>query len=146
MREVGRLTRRELLGLIAVGAVGLATVPVLVACGTETAGAGGVAGGFATEQVAQRVEVAASADGALKWDRVAYAAKAGDVTFVVKNPSPLPHRFGVEGNGVSAHSKDLGAGKTGSYTLKGLQAGEYQIVCDYPGHKAAGMVAKLVVS
>ncbi|MFN8539335.1 MAG: plastocyanin/azurin family copper-binding protein [Thermomicrobiales bacterium] len=96
--------------------------------------------------MAQRVEVVAAADGALKWDRVAYAAKAGDVTFVVKNPSPLPHRFGVEGNGVSAHSKDLGAGKTGSYTLKGLQAGEYQIVCDFPGHKAAGMVAKLVVS
>ena len=140
------MTKRELLGLLVGGVVGVVGMPVLAGCGTGTAGAGGAAGGFATVQVAQRVEVVAAADGALKWDRVAYAAKAGDVTFVVKNPSPLPHRFAVEGNGVSAHSKDLGAGKSGSYTLKGLQAGEYQIVCDYPGHKAAGMVAKLVVS
>src|SRR5215203_5381456 len=146
MQAVGMLTRRRLLGLLAVGAMGVVAMPVLTACGTETAGASGDPGSFTTELTAQRVEVATSPNGALKWARTLYAAKAGDVTFVVKNPSPLPHRFGIEGNGVSAHSKDLGAGKTGTYTLKGLQAGEYQIICDYPGHKAAGMVAKLVVS
>jgi uncharacterized cupredoxin-like copper-binding protein len=31
------------------------------------------------------------------------------------------------------------------YTVKGLPAGEYQIVCNYPGHKAAGMIATLIV-
>ncbi len=146
MQGTGRLRRRQVLGLLAVGTVGLVAAPVLAACGTGTAGASGNSGDFTSELAAQRVEVAASPDGALKWDRTAYAARAGDVTFVVKNPSPLPHRFGVEGNGVSAHSNDLGAGKTGNYTLKGLQAGEYQIICDFPGHRQAGMVAKLTIS
>jgi uncharacterized cupredoxin-like copper-binding protein len=146
MQGVGTLTRRRLLGLLAVGAVGVVATPVLAACGTGTAGASGNNGDFTSELTAQRVEVATSPDGTLKWDRAAYAARAGDVTFVVKNPSPLPHRFGVEGNGVSAHSNDLGAGKTGNYTLKGLQAGEYQIICNYPGHSQAGMVAKLTIS
>ena len=118
----------------------------LAACGSTTAGANGSKGGFTSEPVAQRVEVAAARDGTLKWDRTVYEGQAGDVTFVVRNPSPIQHRFGVEGNGLNAHSGDLAAGKTGNYTLRGLQPGEYQIVCDYPGHREAGMVAKLVVS
>jgi uncharacterized cupredoxin-like copper-binding protein len=146
MRGTGQVTRRRALGLIAAGAAVLVAAPVLAACGSTTAGASGKDGGFTSEPVAQRVEVSAAPDGTLKWDRTAYQAKAGDVTFVVKNPSPVQHRFGVEGNGLNAHSGDLAAGKTGTYTLKGLQAGEYQIVCDYPGHRQAGMVAKLTVT
>ena len=146
MQGSGQLTRRRLMGLLAVGVVGIAATPTLVACGSATSGANGTNGGFFSEPVAQRVQVAASPDGALKWDRTSYQAKAGDVTFVVKNPSPIQHRFGVEGQGLNAHGGDLAAGKTGNYTLKGLQPGEYQIVCDYPGHREAGMVAKLVVS
>jgi uncharacterized cupredoxin-like copper-binding protein len=146
MRGTGRLTRRRALGLLAVGIAGIVATPALAACGSTTAGASGTNGGFTSELVAQRVEVAAARDGALKWDRTMYQAKAGDVTFVVKNPSPIQHRFGVEGNGLNAHGGDLTAGKTGNYTLKGLQPGEYEIVCDYPGHRQAGMVAKLTVS
>jgi uncharacterized cupredoxin-like copper-binding protein len=145
MQGTGRLTRRRVLGLLAVGVVGVVATPALAACGSTTAGANGTSGGFSSEPAAQRVEVSAAPDGTLRWDRAAYQAKAGDVTFVVKNPSPIQHRFGVEGNGLNAHSGDLAAGKTGTYTLTGLRAGEYQIVCDYPGHRAAGMVARLTV-
>ncbi len=47
---------------------------------------------------------------------------------------------------MNAHSGDVSPGNTYHYTLKGLRAGEYQIVCDDPGHRQAGMVAKLTVA
>ena len=145
---VARPTRRQLLRFLAAATLGIAASPALAACGT---GAGGAGDGkqqtaFSSEVVAQTVEVAAAPDGTLRWDRQEYRAQAGDVTFVVRNPSPVAHRFGVEGNGVNAHSPDLLSKKTGSYTLRGLKAGEYTIVCNYPGHREAGMVAKLVVT
>ena len=140
------LRRRRALGLLAAATAGVIATPLLAACGSDATGATGKRGVFTDEPVAQRVEVAAQPDGTLKWDRAAYQAQAGDVTFVVKNPSPVPHRFGIEGNGITAHGRDLAAGKTGNYTLKGLQAGAYTIVCDFPGHREAGMVAQLVIS
>ena len=143
-----RLTRRRVLMLFPAAVLSVAAVPALVACGTGAGGSGGNGqpDGFSSELVAQRVEVSAAPDGTLRWDRAEYRAQAGDVTFAVRNPSPIPHRFGVEGNGVVADSPNIAAGKSGDYTLKGLRAGEYQIVCNYPGHRIAGMVAKLVVS
>lgn len=145
MAGTAPLTRRRALGLLAVATLSVIAPPALAACGTATTGAPDD-GGFTSEPVAQRVEVAALPDGTLQWDRPLYQARAGDVTFVVRNPSPLPHRFGVEGNGISARSGDLAAGKTGTYTRKGLRAGEYTIVCDFPGHRGAGMVARLIVT
>ena len=68
------------------------------------------------------------------------------MTFVVRNPSPIPHRFAVEGNGVKAQSGECKAGETNRYTLKGLQPGEYQLVCTYQGHREARMVARLIVT
>ncbi len=139
------VTRRRLLGLCAAA---LGSV-VLGACGGAASGAGDksqTAGGFSNEVVAQRIAVSTMPDGTLRWDSAVYRAQAGDVTFVVRNPSPVQHRFGVEGQGVNAHGSDLLTGKTGNYTLKGLQAGEYTIVCDYPGHRVAGMLAKLIVA
>jgi plastocyanin len=115
---------------------------ILAACGT-----GGSAGGtgFSTEVVAQQVRVAADPNGSLRWDKATYEATAGDITFVVENNSPVTHQFTIEGNGVNYRSKNLKSKSTSNLTVQGLPAGEYQIICDYPGHKAAGMVAKLVV-
>jgi plastocyanin len=134
---VSSLWRRGLLcsALVALGVA-------LVACGG--AGAGGD-GQFSGEVVAQRVAVAADRGGALRWDRATYEATAGDITFVVSNPSPMPHQFTVEGNGVSYRSKTFSANTTNNFTVKALPAGEYQIVCDYAGHRQAGMVARLIV-
>ena len=120
-----------------------------------SAGGAGAAGGaisngaitaFTGDTMAQQVQVAADPSGALKWDRATYTAKAGDVTFVVTNKSSTFHNFAVEGPNVNAQSKNFGANSTNSYTIKGLPPGEYLIVCNYPGHRAAGMIAKLIVT
>ena len=101
---------------------------------------------FFSQVVDQKVSVAADPTGGLKWDKSAYTAPAGDVTFVVSNPSPVQHQFGVEGNGISYESGNLGGGTTVNLTIKGLPPGEYTIVCNFPGHKEGGMVAKLTVT
>ena len=113
--------------------------------GAGQAGTGAITA-FSGDTAAQQVAVAADPSGALKWDRATYTAKAGDVTFVVTNKSSSFHNFAVEGPGVSAQGKNFGANTTTTYTLQGLQPGEYLIVCNYPGHRAAGMVAKLIVT
>lgn len=100
---------------------------------------------FWSEVAAQKADVAADPSGALRWDKTEYTATTGDVTFVVKNPSPVQHQFAVEGNGVSYQSGNLSGGSTNNLTIKGLPPGEYLIVCNFPGHKEGGMVAKLTV-
>jgi uncharacterized cupredoxin-like copper-binding protein len=114
----------------------------LVAC----SGAGGAGGNqFSDEVVAQRVAVAADPTGALRWDRATYEATAGDMTFVVSNPSSMQHQFTLEGHGVTYRSKTFASNSTNYFTVKALPAGEYQLICDYAGHKQAGMVARLLV-
>ena len=114
----------------------------LVAC----AGAGAADGSqFSSEVVAQRVAVAADPTGAPRWDRATYEATAGDITFVVDNPSPAPHQFTLAGQGVNYRSKNFKANTTQTFTVRALPPGEYQLICDYPGHRAAGMVATLIV-
>lgn len=100
---------------------------------------------FATDQVAQKVNITTDASGQFKWDKTTFTATAGDVTFVVKNPSAMEHEFSVDGNGINYTSPTLKAGATGTYTIKGLKAGEYRLVCKVAGHEQLGMVAKLVV-
>jgi plastocyanin len=124
--------------------VTLALVVVLLACGAGRDTKGGV-GDFSAEIVAQRVPVAADPSGALRWDRASYAATAGDSTFVVNNSSPVAHQFSIEGGGMMYKSPNFGTNTTNMFTVKGLPVGEYRIVCNYPGHKAAGMVARLTV-
>jgi uncharacterized cupredoxin-like copper-binding protein len=116
---------------------------LLVACAGGGTGSGGTQ--FSSDVVAQQVVVAADPSGALRWDKQEYAAQAGDVTFAVKNPSQIIHQFSVEGAGVDYRSPNLRPGSTNNFTIKNLPAGEYQIVCNYPGHKVGGMIAELVV-
>ena len=114
----------------------------LAACADDGDGGGT---GLSTEVVAQRVAVAADPTGALRWDKATYEATAGDITFDVGNASPLPHQFTLAGQGVNYRSKNFKSNTTNTFTVKALPRGEYQIICDYPGHKAAGMVARLIV-
>lgn len=116
--------------------------------GGTTASSGGSSGpitAFSPGTAAQQVVVDADPSGGLKWTKDTYEAQAGDVTFVVNNKSSAFHNFAVEGAGVLAQSPNFGANTTNMYTIKGLPPGEYLIVCNYPGHRAAGMVAKLIV-
>lgn len=141
-----RFGRRRFLTAVAPSvALGIA----LVACGegdTNGGSAGGGTTGFSTEVFDNRVVVTADPKGALKWDQTTYRAKAGNVTFEVLNTSPVSHNFVVDGNGVKAVSKNF-RGQTPQYlSLLNLAAGEYLIVCTVPGHREAGMVAKLLVT
>ena len=117
---------------------------VLGACGAVDSGAP-ASGGFTDEVLPNTIAVNADPKGTLRWERSDYAGTAGDLTFVVQNASGLAHNFGIEGNGVKAISKTLGSRKTLNLTLKGLAPGEYTIVCTLPGHREAGMVAKLTL-
>ncbi|MFN8512188.1 MAG: plastocyanin/azurin family copper-binding protein [Thermomicrobiales bacterium] len=116
----------------------------LVACGNMDSG-GPATGGFSDEVLPNQIAVSADPKGTLRWELQAYEGKAGDVTFVVKNPSTIAHNFVLEGDGVKVSSKTIGAKKSQNLTLKGLAAGEYQIICTLPGHREAGMVAKLTL-
>lgn len=116
----------------------------LVACGAADGG-GPATSGFSNEILANTLAVSADPRGTLRWERATYEGAAGDVTFVVRNPSTAAHNFGIEGNGIKALSKTFGAKKTVNLTLKGLAPGEYLIVCTLPGHREAGMVAKLTL-
>jgi plastocyanin len=135
------------LGLIAYVAVSFLPASALPARRMAPAAvpAASAAPAFTSETVAQQVQVGVRADNPLKWDQPIYTAQVGDVSFVVTNSSAMPHNFAIEGNGIKVQSKDFGANAKNTFTLKGLPAGEYTIVCNVPGHREAGMVAKLIV-
>jgi uncharacterized cupredoxin-like copper-binding protein len=77
------------------------------------------------------------------------SAKAGSVTFTVRNSGQMSHWFGVmrspaalsggmlDASAVLAKSNELGPGQTDTVTVK-LAAGTYELVCLEPGHYNAG--------
>jgi len=84
-------------------------------------------------------------------------AKAGMVTFNIKNSGPTPHNLGiVKGNGASKaqgltnqsnlikDSDTIDSGKTTTLTVD-LQPGTYSVVCTVPGHIQLGMILTLTV-
>ncbi|MGI8687428.1 MAG: c-type cytochrome, partial [Thermomicrobiales bacterium] len=84
-------------------------------------------------------------------------AKAGTVTFNIKNSGPTPHNLGVvKNNGTSKaqgltnqsdlikDSDTIDAGKTTTLTVD-LQPGTYSVVCTVPGHIQLGMILTLTV-
>lgn len=72
--------------------------------------------------------------------------KAGNYTFDVKNAGKISHDLAITGAGVTGTPKTplISAGGTSKLTVA-LKAGTYTLYCTVPGHKAAGMVAKLTV-
>jgi plastocyanin len=82
--------------------------------------------------------------GQLSYDTKTLSAKTGSVTISLKNNAPLEHNVTI-----SQGSKVLGAtpsfiSGTRKVTIK-LSPGTYTFYCSVPGHRAAGMVGKLVV-
>nr|WP_027046861.1 sulfocyanin-like copper-binding protein [Mesorhizobium loti] len=94
------------------------------------------------------------------------AAKAGEVTFSVKNDSkdtvhemivmylanpskPLPYldaenRVDEDRAGDKGEVSELDPGKSGTLTVE-LKAGKYLLICNVPGHYGAGMWAEFTV-
>jgi uncharacterized cupredoxin-like copper-binding protein len=70
----------------------------------------------------------------------------GKVTFDVKNAGKIGHDLVVSGPGVSSTAKTalLNPGQSATLTVT-LAAGTYTLYCSVPGHRAAGMSAKLTV-
>ena len=69
------------------------------------------------------------------------AVKAGKVTFEIKNTGNLEHNFVITGAGKSPNVLAKDATKL---ELE-LKAGSYEVHCDLPGHKEAGMTGRLEV-
>lgn len=138
------MMRGRLRGTLGPMALLLACVLALGGCGGATTPTSAAAS-FSSATYDQQIAVAADPKGGLRWDKELYEAKAGAVTFVVRNDSTLRHNFVIEGNGLSIVSPTFGARTTQSYSLPNLAAGEYQIVCTLPGHREGGMVARLTV-
>ncbi|HEX6219785.1 MAG TPA: cupredoxin domain-containing protein, partial [Acidimicrobiia bacterium] len=67
----------------------------------------------------------------------------GELTITLSNTGSMIHNLTFE-NGL--RSDDVNAGETVSVEVGELQPGSYTIFCDIPGHRAAGMEARLVVS
>jgi plastocyanin len=70
----------------------------------------------------------------------------GKVTFAVRNAGKIQHDLVVSGSGVKGAAKTplLNPGQSGKLTVT-LAAGSYTLYCSVPGHRAAGMLAKLTV-
>jgi plastocyanin len=71
-------------------------------------------------------------------------ATAGDVTIRYSNSGAIQHTLLIDG--VSGFKLDVTkTGETDTGTVK-LAPGAYTMYCDIPGHRAAGMEGRLVVS
>ena len=80
----------------------------------------------------------------LKFNTNKLSAKAGKVTIVMTNPSPLQHDVSIKG-GVSAKGPVVGQGGKSTVTVT-LKPGKYTFYCSVDGHEAAGMTGELDVS
>jgi plastocyanin len=92
-----------------------------------------------------KLALAADPGGQLAYDTKALSAKAGAVSIVMANMSPVEHNVTV-----AQGSKVLGAtptfvGSSKTLTLE-LKPGTYTFYCSVPGHKQAGMEGTLTVT
>ena len=70
-------------------------------------------------------------------------APAGDLVLRVTNTDPeLVHDFVVHGKG----TKRLAPGESQTLKVPDVEAGQYRMWCDVPGHAAAGQTGTLVVN
>lgn len=58
--------------------------------------------------------------------------------------STTTHNFSVVGQSIK--TPDLAAGASAELDVSSLAVGQYEVICDIPGHKEAGMVATLTVA
>jgi plastocyanin len=103
---------------------------------TETTASGSSSSG--------ELKIAADPSGALKFNTTALDAKAGKVTIVMDNPSPVPHAVSIEGNGQDAEGNTVEKGGKSKVSAD-LKPGKYVFYCPVDGHRQAGMKGDLTV-
>jgi plastocyanin len=80
-----------------------------------------------------------------KFEPASLTAKAGTVTFDLKNNGGAPHALEIEGNGIEEASETINGGDSTQLKVD-LKAGEYEIYCPVGNHRQMGMVGTLKVS
>ncbi len=78
----------------------------------------------------------------LAFDAKTYTATEGSVTFEYIQHGQVPHTLVIDGRSDFKLSVDDTKSDTGDVEL---EAGNYTIYCDIPGHRQAGMEATLTV-
>lgn len=114
----------------------LVTMMLVAACG------GGGQQGGTPPPPAQGTTVSVT-ETEFKFDPKALTAKAGNVTFQIKNAGSVEHNFIIEGTDITVEGIQPGETKSASTDLK---AGSYKVLCTIPGHQEAGMTGTLTVS
>jgi plastocyanin len=82
------------------------------------------------------------AESGLQFDAESYDAEAGEVAFVLRNDDSAPHTLVIDG--IEEDTFKLEVGDTDEGAVE-LEAGEYTLFCDVPGHRGGGMEATLTV-
>jgi cytochrome c oxidase subunit 2 len=122
-----------------VGLAALAAV-ALTGCGDDDDSGGtgvpGTGGGGG-----ESADVAVEASDELDFGEDEYTAEAGEITFDYFG-GRIQHSLVVEGHEDDMRLVISGDEETGSLEL---EAGEYLLYCDIPGHQSAGMEADLIV-
>jgi uncharacterized cupredoxin-like copper-binding protein len=91
------------------------------------------------------LQLAANPEGQLSYDTKQLSAKAGKVTIVMANMSPVEHNVTIAKGSTVEGATPTFQGGTRTLTLN-LKAGTYTFYCSVPGHRQAGMEGTLTVS
>lgn len=113
----------------------------VIALGTLTACGGGGGGGAP----AKEMTIEMGENGVWIFEPATIEVKKGEtvkVTLINKDPYQ-PHSFVIPR--LSVKSQQIAANRTGSVTFTPDKAGEFEVICDVPGHKEAGMVGTIIV-
>ena len=111
---------------------------------TGSTGASGGSGGAAKANGSNEVEIPADASGQLAYQVKSAEAKAGKVTLLSKNDSPVPHDISIRGGGIDQKGKEVSNGGTSKVTVT-LKPARYEFYCSVPGHEQGGMKGTLTV-
>ena len=112
----------------------VASISLLAACGGGDANNGGASPSGNADIVVEARN--------LDFDANSYSAKQGKVAIEYLQKNSLPHTLVIEGK--SNFKLSVNGQKTDRDELL-LQAGDYTLYCDLPGHRQAGMEATLTI-
>jgi uncharacterized cupredoxin-like copper-binding protein len=105
---------------------------------------GGQGGGTAKANSRNELSIPTDPTGQLRFQASSATAKAGKLTLVSKNDSPVSHDISVKGGGVDRQGKQVQDGGTSKVTVD-LKPGKYVFYCSVPGHEQGGMSGTLTV-
>jgi mono/diheme cytochrome c family protein len=105
---------------------------------------GGDGGGTAKANSRGEIEIPTDPTGQLRFEVASAEAKAGKVTLLSKNESPVPHDISLKGGGIDEHGEQVTDGGTSKVSVT-LKPGKYTFYCSVPGHEQGGMKGTLTV-